>query len=136
MKNAFVLVAALFSTMSFANDKMIDCIDAGDEMSWHVYLKSDLSIGNFFDNNTDTAIRKTDVNFYETYPPQTEFKFIGQKGQAKIKFEYIQETKKGLLTANVGTKDQFETAFECTLVEDDIDWSSVQAELETASGAQ
>ena len=126
------LTSALFCLAANASTKMIDCIDEGDEMSWHVSMKSDLSLASHSDNDHETALKQTDISFYDTYPAQTEITFHGQDGKSKIRFVYTQELSKGVLYANTGTKDAFQVNFDCELTKDFINWPEVAQAIKDA----
>jgi len=132
MISVIALVLASWGVTAKADTNMVDCTDVGDQMSWHVSMKSDLSMASHSDNDHETAMVKTDVSFYDTFPPQTEITFDGQDGKNKIKFVYTQELSKGTLYANAGTKDAFEVSFECKLTSDYMDWSAVQQAITDA----
>jgi hypothetical protein len=128
---ALVLMAILSGAQVYAAN-MIECRDAGDRMSWVVTLKSNLSIGDHFNNDFSVAMQKTGVDFFETYPPQTEYTLEGKSGKNLIQFVYTKELQKGSLLLNVGTKDEFEVKYECQTAKDDFDWKAVKKALKDA----
>lgn len=121
-----------FSVAALAGQKMIDCVDKGDQRSWSVSLKPDLTLANFFNNDNDVALKRTKINVYETFPPIVEIEYEGKDRKSAIKFTYDQNTRKGTLEANVGAVEEFQVEFECKQVKDSINWQAVQKAIDDA----
>lgn len=128
---SLLLVLTIGSTAYASTSKMIDCTEVGEDRSWSVSIKSDLSMANFFDNDHDVAMKQVTINFYETLgEPEAEFR--GKDQSSVVLFDYRTNAMTGTLYANAGTRNEFKIKFKCKLVKDDLDWKSAEKALSDA----
>lgn len=118
-------------SQSKAELKMLDCVDKGNKMSWHVSIDSELLFGSFSNNDHETALERKSIENYDIYSQPT-YTFEGQDGNSKLEFIYNSENKSGLLFVNVGMNKIFNVKFNCEVVENYIDWEEVKKAIKDA----
>ena len=113
-----MLSMTLLATSAWAGTNQ-ECVRADDGDDWRILLDDTNGIGNFFDNDHDTALVLTQTLSLQSLPPQTQNTYEGLDGEIAIKVIHNKTMRTATLLDAAGTDEESSYDLDCYDVDSD-----------------